>query len=437
VVTLPGLGAADEAPAVGRRCAGETSDANRRPASTQIGPDGSSAAAESPPAGVGEQAALLSRARHLAIRAEVRRLLRVWADAGIECLLFKGFHHAEFTYPNPGARVYSDVDILLRPEDALLACRLAGGAGWRELWHAQKPSTVHSIRGPGYNGHEVALLRSDRTGVQLDVHRHLVHHNHNRMKSSGRQERITRLGWQSSQVIDWEGIPVRQLDPLDAVLVGLVLNRCWSPEDFALREHDDLDFRLLVERNELDEGALRRRARELGCERTYALFLERCDPFRGKLNLGPVSRLELQRLNMLVRRERGNRYLDMALMAATRSIETPLDIVREFPGVVSVVLLSARAGDVRTAANRFGPAESPGRSLDADAWRRIRRAVHRGLRLLGRGTLRHRDLEAVALLAALRRRSVAAGLAWPVDGGPPSLELDGRPLNMSGTLLKS
>lgn len=42
--------------------------------------------------------------RHLRIRQEVAGLIATWRRNGIDALLFKGFHVAEFSYPAPGMR---------------------------------------------------------------------------------------------------------------------------------------------------------------------------------------------------------------------------------------------------------------------------------------------------------------------------------------------
>ncbi|MEX2534331.1 MAG: nucleotidyltransferase family protein [Trueperaceae bacterium] len=381
---------------------------------------------------------LTATARHLAVRKEMQRLLTAWHEAGIEVMLFKGFHLAEFVYPNAGGRLYSDVDLLIKQQDGLRASALAVEQGWRELWHADRPVTAHGLRGLRYRGHEILQLLNERTNIQLDAHRRLVHNNHNRVGRYAQQERITCMAWESSQSADWDGVPVRLPHPLDAVLVGLVLNRCWSPEDWQLRAHDYLDFRYLVEKYGLDQEQLQERASALGCRGTFELFLERCDPFRRRFVLSAPSQLELQRWNLLISGERGNRYLERGLMSLIDWVRLPVDIAREFPGVAATVLEVWRRGDVREVARRFDEQSSHPKSLEPERWKQVRSGVHRSLRLLGLGRAEHRDLEAVALLAALRRRSCSATLSWVPEGQGgvrPVLAIDGLPLNQSGTLL--
>lgn len=381
---------------------------------------------------------LATTALHLATRAKLRPLLGAWAAAGIEAMLFKGFHLAEFVYPLPGMRRYSDVDLLIREQDALRAAEVAQALGWKELWHAAKPATAHTLRGPRYQGHEVVQLLHPQLGVQVDVHRRLVHNNHNRIGRNSLQLRITRLARKSSQAVDWEGVPVLLPHPLDAVLIGLVLNRCWSPEDWTLRPHDYLDFRYLIERYSLELPQLRDRARELGCSTTFELFLERCDPFERRCTMSAPSKIELQRWNLLVASERGNRYLQRSRVEIVDWVRGLAGMIAELPGVALTLFEVRRFQDLRQAAESYESRRSMRSELDPEFWQRLRRAVHRGIRLLVRRNRFRRDLEAVALLAALRRRSFGARLRWVADDSGeerPLLELAGRPLNRSGTLL--
>ncbi|HXV87374.1 MAG TPA: nucleotidyltransferase family protein, partial [Gemmatimonadales bacterium] len=80
---------------------------------------------------------LASLARHQEIKAELVPLVAAWRAAGIEVLLYKGFYLAEFIYAAPGARFHGDVDLLVRPEQAAAALRLAGELGWGVAFDAE------------------------------------------------------------------------------------------------------------------------------------------------------------------------------------------------------------------------------------------------------------------------------------------------------------
>src|SRR5690606_38305783 len=70
-------------------------------------------------------------ARRQWLKWEVAPLLTALREAGIEALLFKGFHLAEFVYPVPGSRFHSDVDLVLREGGIEQAGRIARELGWR------------------------------------------------------------------------------------------------------------------------------------------------------------------------------------------------------------------------------------------------------------------------------------------------------------------
>src|SRR5690606_9759844 len=75
---------------------------------------------------------LLATVRHAAVRRIVVELVGAWRAVGLETLLYKGFLLAEFVYPDPTWRQYSDVDLALRAEPgaepADLAQRAASAA---------------------------------------------------------------------------------------------------------------------------------------------------------------------------------------------------------------------------------------------------------------------------------------------------------------------
>ena len=379
-------------------------------------------------------------ARHAAVKGRLKRLLGAWNEAGVVPLMFKGFHLAEFVYPSPGGRLYSDVDLLISEKDAVQLAEIAIDQGWREMWNGARPTTVHSLRGPRYEGHEILQLMHPRMRIQIDVHRRLVHNNHNSLNRFEMQDRITQLVWNDSLLVGWDDVQVRVPRAVDAVLVGLVLNRSWSPEDWHLRPHDYLDFRFLVEKYQVTPEKLRMRAKELNCSRTLELFLGRCNPFDRTCVLSRPTWLELQHWNLLVASERGNRYLERSLVNVRSWVSLPLDLIEAMPDVLHALFLAHRSENVRAAAERVQSPSVHTRPMTARKWKKLRQSVHRCLRLLGKGGYGFRDLEALALLVALRRRSCPAVLTWAKEDAhrvTPRLELDGAALNVAGTLLSN
>lgn len=389
----------------------------------------------SPGGGALQLQLLTETARHLAIRREVAELLRAWREAGIQALLFKGFHLAEFVYPVAGQRRYSDVDLLLPPGTALTAARIAAQLGWSELWHAERPGTPFSNRPENYAGHEVVQFLHPGLGIHLDAHRRLVHNSHNHVPWFAREERITRLVWEASSEVEWEGVSVRLPRAADAVLVGLVLNRLWSGDGGRLRPHDYLDFSLLVDGSGLTRAQLEARARELGCARTLALFLTRCDPYRRHLDLGPRGRrIRREHLGLLL--EAGDRLLVRTLMDSAVAVGAPLETLAALPGALRAVRALRASRDPQEAAARLAHPVTAPRPLSPAAWLRAKRGVHRALRLLGYLGEERRLLSALALYSSLRRRSCPVLLRFPEDEGAPRLELRGRPLYVGADRLE-
>ena len=378
-------------------------------------------------------------ARHIALKSEFARLVRAWNEAGIEVLVFKGFYLAEFVYDAPGQRLYSDIDLLMAPEHISQASQLARDLGWLEPWRAEDDATMHALRDSRYSGHEVMTLFHPKLLIHLDVHRRLAHNNHNRLPFFKVQERLTREVWRASQTRTWEGAELRVPQPVDSVLVGLVVNRCWSSDDWHLRAHDFLDFEML-RRYGVTLAALQARARDLGCARTLRLFLERCNPFIPHLDLSPPSSWDKQRWNLLVAAERGHRYLKKGMMSAAGLPSELLEPLRELPNVLRVLAL-LRRHDLESVARMLERPVAAPRTLSYREWRSLKRGVHRSLRLLGVNPATQRLATVLALFAALRARACPATLhfAGPASAvaGEPScwLELDGQVLNLDGTVL--
>lgn len=221
---------------------------------------------------------VLASMHHLKVRSSLIPLFKAWADADLKALVFKGFFLAEFVYDNPAQRAYGDVDILINPNDAAKAAELARELGWREVWRAG----LETDAAPADKiSHEVLHLEHPHYPIRLDVHGQVTHVVNS---NASVQTQITRAFWQRAEKHSWEGTSVYLPGLADALLVGLVMNRCWSADDWQLKPQDYLDFKVLVAKG-LSEPELFDRAKELRCAKTYRLFLERCNPFSQKLDL--------------------------------------------------------------------------------------------------------------------------------------------------------
>src|SRR5262249_39801475 len=124
----------------------------------------------------------------------------------------------------------------------------------------------------------------------------------------------------------WDWIDVREPSPVDMLLVGLVLRRCWSSDDWNIKPQDVVDFRYIVSRFDVTRDALWGRARTLRCERTLAAFLERCDPDDGRLHLTPVTAPDRRRLRRRAFPERG--LLGPPELFMSRVLRIPFIIAR-------------------------------------------------------------------------------------------------------------
>lgn len=368
---------------------------------------------------------LAALARHQRMRVELVPLLAAWREEGIGALLFKGFHLAEFVYPVPGARFHGDVDVLLRPGDVERAGRVARERGWREEGNTAKVGRAFS--------HGAYSLFGPGGAVCVDVHRWALHSHTpwNRV-----QRRITEAVWDRSREREWEGVPTREMAPVDALLVGLVLQRCWGGDRWHLKPHDALDFRLICERYGVGREQLWERARELGAARTLGLFLGRCDPGAGGLDLTPPPAASLRRWDRAAFPERG----------PLGRGERALKLMHALPGSGAAVLAAARAlRDARRALDRGPGIHDLLRSLTPDAppraagsvklrWETTQ-AVRWVVRLLPTRNARGDCLlRSLALYVALQRQgwpaTFVSGVRREAEGvaGHAWVELEGRVL---------
>lgn len=330
---------------------------------------------------------LLATLRHRHVRRVLRELLRAWNRAGIEPLLFKGFYLAEFVYPDVACRGYADVDALVAEAELARARRVAREAGWRETWARERSRTPFK--------HEDAVLCKD--GVVLELHRLLLHC---LQRDDRRQREISEAVMARSDRLLLDDAALRAPQPADS-LVLLAIARSWSGEDhWRLRAIDYLDMRHLVARFDLDRATVEARARALGCGRTLALLLERCDPWRERLELRPPSRWQRHRWNLLVTPEHGNLTLQRLTLRGARGVRATLDVASQLPTLLRVRWSADRAP--------LPPAASDRRPR-TDELERVTRGIGFGSRLLWRRAdpcLPH----AVALQRALAARGVDARL---------------------------
>ena len=327
-------------------------------------------------------------ARHLSNKLAFLPLARAWRDAGIDVLVFKGFHLAEFVYEHPAQRHYNDIDVLVRPETWPRAEAIAAELGWSIVWRRRESLYRWS--------HEEAILT--RGTAEVEAHRFIIDCNG---PDDARQRRITAAAWAHAVDVAWGGTTIRALAPVDSLLMGLVLARAWSGgDDWHLKVADYVDLQTVAAVHGVSRDDVHRRAVQLRCARTVELVFQRCDPWSQRLDLARPSAWQRQSWYVAVAPERGHLGVERALGKVMRLPGTIADVVRELPRLLRTwrALRSGRGPQLH--AN--GAAERNRRIAPAlEAKERIVRGVKWGARLLALG----RDpcrLRSYALFDALR-----------------------------------
>lgn len=163
------------------------------------------------------------------------------------------------------------------------------------------------------------------------------------------------------------------MTPADAAIV-LALNRCWSSDGWALKPHDLFDLRMLG-RSGLTRAKLEARADALGCGRSVALFLERCNPWEPRLHLDAPSRRQRYAWSLAASPERFPSELERKLMKLSRAPGALVDVLRILPKLFAV----RRALRARPSLSAlFAPKASPRGQGRRQGYLRLHRTVRGG-----------------------------------------------------------
>lgn len=374
------------------------------------------------------QDVLHTATRHLAVKAALRDLFVAWNGIEITPLVVKGFFMAEFVYPSAGLRVYADVDLFVEPERVAEACTEAARLGWQVVWRDGEPDSLWSARRSGYRGHESAKIRHPGLDIDLDIHRRLAHNYHDRVPRFRVQSRLTAAAVSNAIQVTWEGSRLRLPQPVDAAVFGMAINRCWSADGWRIKPRDYCDLEALRAKYGLQRSAIVARARELGVERTVAIYLSRCDPFRQRLMLGP-PRLRARWWNLQVMRERGPRDAIRDAMSVVKAFEHLVMLARAWPLAHRAVRFVQRGTPIAGWVVRHPLTTTHPRTVSSRAWSTLRSAIHRHGRL---GRVAEGERHGVAALVAfawLRRHGYPVELrAEGDDMRTAELTLDGRTL---------
>ena len=112
-----------------------------------------------------------ARAREMRIRTGVMPVLARMQRAGLEPGVIKGFHTAHAYFPEPGARPFSDVDVVVPPAAIAEAEHLLGEAGFVALRRVGTTSYKREWLPPGESSDVWSYeLWHARGGWKLDLH---------------------------------------------------------------------------------------------------------------------------------------------------------------------------------------------------------------------------------------------------------------------------
>jgi hypothetical protein len=219
-----------------------------------------------------------AQARHALVKHQLLPLMRAWLERGLRPVLRKGFALAEFEYAQSSRsanRFYGDVDVWFPEDQAALATQMAQDLGWSLEWLQDAWSQKYS--------HQESSLISPNKLITLEIHHRLVPGYPSVAARAFDAKIAQKLVW-----LEWEGLKIPLLEPLDALLSGW-LDRARA--DFWGRKVADvLDACLLLERYQITAKDALARAKELGCSRTLHMILLDFDPWRGRWNLAQPNR---------------------------------------------------------------------------------------------------------------------------------------------------
>lgn len=307
--------------------------------------------------------------RHEQTKRRIHDLLKEWATAGIIAMPYKGFALSEFVYPNCHQRTYSDVDILVQPKDSKQAIELAQQQGWTAIHSRLHPFLPVSS--------DVARLYSPDLETLIELQHHLM------QTENTNARRLTEAAWAGSALKDWGRVPVRIMQPVDALLLGLFVNRAWGDE-WGRNERDLEDALELIRAGNFSEQDLRERAKELRIERTLELCLKTCNPWNQTVRAGSVSRSTQLHHEWTTLFELGSPTLERGLLRLINLPWTLGDTLKLFPLVLKTLSAIKQTQDIHLLVQGLDHQTSPHPKPSLEYVYRMISAASKGLRLLGR-----------------------------------------------------
>jgi hypothetical protein len=139
----------------------------------------------------------------LFLEAALRRIGDTCASRGIDLVVLKGLFLSRVVYELDDVRPVGDIDLLLRPEDALRLREVLQGLGYREY---NRPTQVLWKRETEY-----MVFRGGTPEVMIDVHTLVVPEERFRVRQHRRA--LESAVWEGSRSSDRLGAPLRELRP--------------------------------------------------------------------------------------------------------------------------------------------------------------------------------------------------------------------------------
>ena len=199
-------------------------------------------------------------ARNVLMTAEMKRLIGLLADKGIEAIPYKGPALALFAYGDVALRSFVDLDLMVRKEDAGRGIAVLLDDGYdlaHELTDAQKDlllSTQHNLQ---FRRHNRQLI--------VELHWQVASHH---FAGSVQAEEL----WRELTTLEFEGMIVKTMSVND-LLFSLTVHgsrHCWERLMWLC------DIAWLASRHEPDWELLLQRAKETKNERMFLLGLYLC-----------------------------------------------------------------------------------------------------------------------------------------------------------------
>lgn len=215
------------------------------------------------PAGVKEklsQTYLKTLSRNMVLYEHFRQIVTELGKAGIDVIPLKGIYLAEFLYKDIGLRQMSDIDILVRKEDAQKCVTILEGLGY------QKGLSLAEMVGLDTNSLQ-HLTPMVKQGVSVEIHTKL---------QGGREKFSVNLDdiWNNSIPSVTAGVSIKALD-IHHLLIHIAthLEKHFTTERIQLNGF--IDTLSIIENfeKEVDWGRIESLCEEYGCPRNFHRIL--------------------------------------------------------------------------------------------------------------------------------------------------------------------